>query len=130
MANSPAFGSAPILDIAQISTANANRDGSGTIVTVASGTPTGKVISNVQIKDTVNSSGGMVRFFVSPDSGTTNRLYTEVPVTAVTVGGTTAGFETTVPALIGLLLPGTATQLRAATQNSEAINIVVTSSGL
>jgi len=130
MATNPAFANTPIIDVGQVTTANTNRDGTGTIVTIASGTTNGKFLQNVQIKHTSTSAAGMVRFFVSPDGGATNRLYTEVPVTAITPGSNVATFETTVPILVGLTLPGTAALLRASTQNTEVINIIVSSGSL
>jgi hypothetical protein len=130
MATEPQFAATPILEVAQISTANTNRDGTGTIVTLASGTDAGKRISRVTIQATGTTTGGMIRFYFSPDGGTTNRLIGEVAVIAATPSGTVSAFSTLATALAGLILPGTSAQLRASTHNAETFNILVESGGL
>jgi hypothetical protein len=130
MATEPQFAATPILEVAQVTAANTNRDGTGTIVTVASGTAAGKRISRVTIQATGTTTAGMIRFYFSPDGGTTNRLIGEVAVTAATPSGTVSAFSTLATALVGLILPGTSAQLRASTHNAETFNILIESGGL
>lgn len=131
MVTQPQFAAVPLLDIAQISAANANRDGTGTTVLVASGTAAGKRIERVLIKGAgPSSTAGMVRFYLSLDSGATKRLIAEVPVGAVSPSANVATFSAYCPELAGLKLPAVATQLLASTHYGEAFNIIVESGGL
>lgn len=135
MATTAQYSTAPTIDVSQVTTANTNRDGTGTTVeiaagpTTASGSGVGKRIVGVMIAATGTTTAGMIRFFISVDGGTTKRLIAETIVTAITVSATVPAFSTSVPSLVGIVLPGqvsTNTQkLYAATNNSETFNIVV-----
>lgn len=134
MATTAQFTAQPIIDIAQVSTANTNRDGTGTIVTVASGPSTaaaagvGKRITRVSVIATGSTTAGVIRFYLSTDNGTTNRLVCERLVPAVTPSTSTTVFRTEVAELIGLMLVGGGScLLRASTNNAETFNIVVES---
>lgn len=124
MAITAQYTSAGLTDQAQIGTANTNLDGTGTLGTVATGTTAGKVIEGVQIKAIVTTSAGMVRFFVSYDSGTTKRLLAEVPVTAVTKSASVAAFETVWVPPFPLVLTGTTSILYAATEVANSFNVI------
>lgn len=111
-------------DVAVVSAANTNRDGTGTIATVATGTADGKRVDNVRIKAIVTTTAGMIRFYYSPDSGTTNYLIGEVVVSAITVAAGTAGFEYDWTPPGGFIdLVATTDMLRASTHNAEAHNL-------
>ena len=135
MATTAQYSTSPTIDVSQISTANTNRDGSGTTVEIAAGPTTaagsgvGKRITGVQIQATGTTTQGMVRFFISVDGGTTKRLIEEIPVSAITPSSTTAAFATTVPGLIGCVLPGQVSantqKLYASTHNAETFNVIV-----
>lgn len=137
MATSAQYTTTPIVEYAQISTANTARDGTGTTALIASGpaiaqgSGVGKRIAKVFIKSAVTTTAGMVRFFISLDGGTTKRLITEVPVYVNSVGANSASFETTVPALEGLVLQGQVSSvgcnLYASTEKAETFNIIVVS---
>ena len=117
MATTAQFVAAPVIDITQIGpTANDGRTGAGTIGTnlflVCSG-PTfnaasgiGKRITRGVIHGVSGNSSGIVRFFMSPDSGTTRRMILEKPTFSTTVSSTTSSFRTEIPELVGLVLPG------------------------
>jgi len=120
----PIFAKPAVSDVAQVLTANANRDGTGTIATVATGSADGKRITNVHIKAIVTTTLGMIRFYYSADSGVTNRLIGEVVVAAITVGAGVSGFEFDwVPPGGVLNLVGTTDMLRASTHNAETFNL-------
>lgn len=130
MATTAQYAAQPFIDSAQISTANTGRDGTGTISSVSTGVGTagagvGKRINRVTVKATGTTTAGMVRFFYSPDGGTTKRLLTEVVVSAITVAASTAAYETTVSSLIGLVLPSSNDVLMASTEKAETFNIIV-----
>lgn len=75
-----------------ISTANSNRDGSGTLGTVLTpdNTLKGCNIQTIAIKAIVSTTFGMVRLFIY--NGTTNFLFREYQVQAVTKSGTVPAF--------------------------------------
>lgn len=121
----PVFTKPLVSDVAQVSAANAARDGSGTIVTLSTGTADGKRIENVHIKAIVSTTAGAIRFFYSPDAGVTNRLIAEVTVAVVNVAAGVPGFEADwVPPGGFLDLVGTSDMLRASTNNAEAANLL------
>lgn len=141
MASTAQYVAQPIVDIGQVLTANTARDGTGTIVTIASGPTTapgsgvGKRVTRVSItrsQTTGSSAATVVCFFYSPDNGTTNRLIAEVAVPAYTVSTTSAQVVVEVPSLIGFVIPGAATNapcIRASTQvvQTAALNVIIES---
>jgi hypothetical protein len=134
MATTAQFTAQPIIDIAQVSTANTSRDGTGTIVTVATGPASaagsgvGKRINRVVVHATGTTTAGVIRFFVSLDSGTTNRLILERLVPAITPSTSTVAFRSEIGELVGMILPGGgAAMIRASTNNAETFNITVES---
>jgi hypothetical protein len=131
MASSPNFASTALApDLIQISTANTNRDGTGTAGTLTTGTTSGVVLENVVVTATGTTTAGMIRFFLSIDGGTNKRLICERVVTAKTPSGTVNAFSTTVPELVGLVLLTTNTVLYASTNNAETFNILTQKAGL
>lgn len=122
---SPVFTKPLAPDAAQVSAANTNRDGTGTIATLSTGIADGKRVENVRIKAIVTTTAGMIRFYYSPDGGVTNRLIGEVVVAAISVTASVAGFESDwVPPGGFLDLVGTSDMLRASTHNAEAQNLL------
>lgn len=128
MATNPNYASTPRNAVAQISAANTNRDGTGTIVTVIAGAANGTRVDDITIVATGTTTAGMVRLFLSLDNGTTNRLLREIPVTAATPSGTVQAFRAELFDL-GIILPNATALLRAATHNAEAFNVIVTRAG-
>jgi hypothetical protein len=125
MAAAPIFTATPRMVVAQVSAANTNRDGTGTIVDLITGVAAGTRINKITIKAIVTTTAGIVRIYFY--DGTNTRLYREVPVTAITVSTSVAGFEyellfddSDAPVL------ATNTQkLQASTHNAETFNIIV-----
>lgn len=131
MAAAPAYASTPLKpDIVQISAANTNRDGTGTLVSVTVGTAQGVVTEQVRVSAVGVTTAGMVRFFLSNDGGATKRFLCEIAVTAITPSATQAGFTKVVDDLTGLTLFDTQTILYAATHNAEIFNIFHHKAGL
>jgi hypothetical protein len=122
----PIFSLTPFIASAQVSAANTNRDGTGTIVTVTAGTPNGRRVDRINIKGTVTTTAGMVRLYI--DDGTNVRLWKEIPVTAITVSASAAGFESSISPTDQfaplLVLPSSSYILKASTHNAEAINVI------
>jgi hypothetical protein len=126
MAAQPAYANVPKAAVTAISTANTNRDGTGTLGTVFTAGTSGSRIDRIVVQATGTTTAGMVRLFLH--NGTTAFLYDEVPVSATTPSATVQAFAATLeafsaPRLMPLVLQ-TGWSLRASTHNAESFNIV------
>lgn len=110
---------------AQISTANTNRNGTGTIVSVISGASSGTRVDDISIVATGTTTAGVVRLFIS--DGTNIRLWQEILVTAITPSTTVQVWSYTL--LNQALLLKSGWSLQASTNNSETFNVLVTRAG-
>jgi hypothetical protein len=121
----PIFTLTPRIQSARISTANTARDGTGSLSSVITGATDGTRIDRIVICATVTTTAGMVRLFI--DDGTNVRLWREVPVTAITVGASTAAFTSTIssPDSLPLLVLPLNYILKAGTHNAEQIDVIV-----
>lgn len=125
MATAPQFVSTPKSPAVLISTANTNRDGTGTIGTVFTAGTNGSRIDKIIICARATTTAGNIRFYIH--DGSNYFLFKEVPVVAITPSATTPTFsavlsqeiETTLP----LILP-TGYSLRVSTEKAEAFNII------
>lgn len=124
-ANSVQFTATPGIALAQVSAANTNRDGSGTVVTLLAGSATGRRINKITVKAIATSTAGMVRIYLY--DGTNTRLYFEVGVTAITASASVATFISTTLYYDSdaPILPSTSWELRGSTHNAETFNIIV-----
>jgi hypothetical protein len=86
MALSPQYASTPINSAVNIATANALRDGTGTLGTLITASGNGIRVDDIYITATGTTTAGTVRMFLS--NGTTNYLIQELIVSAVTVSST------------------------------------------
>lgn len=109
-----------VLGMANISTANSNLDGTGTMtdVVVAADDVT---INRVVVKATTTTTEGMVRLFVQ-DSVSTKLLH-EVQIGSKTCSGTVPSTSQVVEFQKGFVLKKGA-RLRASTQVAESFNII------
>lgn len=121
MASSPGFAATPRCAIAQISSANTLRDGTGTIGTVFTAGASGSRIETVVITATGTTTAGMVRLFVH--NGSTAYLLQEVPVYAITPSSTVPSFYAMIGFENGFIIP-TGYSLRASTHNAETFNVI------
>lgn len=126
MSTSAQYASTPKCGVGQVSVANTNRDGTGTIVTVFSAGASGSRIDAIDLKAVGTTTAGMIRLFIH--DGTNACLLTEVPVTAITPSGTLPSWEAqlntnTMTQVLPLVLP-TGYSLRAATNNAETFNVI------
>jgi hypothetical protein len=134
MATSAQFTAQPILEYAQVTTADTSRTAPTNVVeitagpNVSPGNGIGKRLIRVTVQSTAATTAGVIRFFLSLDSGTTDRLICEKIVPAVTPSTSVAAWRTEVAELVGLILPGgTANKIYATTNNTETFNIIVES---
>ena len=128
MSTAPQYAATPRFDAETISTANTNRDGTGTIGTVFTAGASGSRVDRITIKATGTTTSGMVRLYVY--DGATYFLYREIAVSAITPSGTTATFSSAMSSNnaqdighLPLILP-TGHSLRASTHNAESFNIL------
>ena len=109
----------------QVTTANTNRDGTGTIVTVLTAGASGTRIDDIYMVGTGTTTAGVIRLFVH--DGTNARLLSETLVTAITPSTTVHVWSNTLLSQ-GIVLK-TGYSLRASTQIGETFNIIVTRAG-
>lgn len=126
MALDPQFAATPKLGAASISTANTNRDGTGTLGTVITAGSLGTRLRGVVVKATGSTTDGMVRLFLH--DGTTSHLWKEIPVGAITPAANVEAFaavlnESTNPELFPIMLAN-GWSLRAGTHNAEAFRVL------
>jgi hypothetical protein len=120
MANAPQFATTPRIGLGQVTAANTNRDGTGTLVNIITGVAAGTRIQEVVIQATGTTTAGMVRLYLF--DGTNNRLFDEFVVSAITVGASTAAFRTS-KSYDNLTLPSASWILKASTHNAETFNV-------
>lgn len=120
MGTTPSYANTPrVIDVATVSAANTNRDGTGTIVTIATGAASGTRINQVVTQPVVTTTAGMIRLYISVDGGSTWNLFDELPVAAVTVSASVPGARNEAN-YTSLVLTGTTNKLGASTHNAEA----------
>jgi len=117
VATTPLYASVLRGDLVQVSsTANANRDGTGTITTLCAGVAAGTRIDRIDFAASGDLADGCISIFVSSDTGTTWRY-----IGGVDYGNPAAGSATVLPWAApwvaprgGVHLPGTAFLIGAA----------------
>lgn len=119
MATDPQFAATPGLEHGQVSTANTNRDGTGTIATILTAGSNGTKIEEITVQATATTTAGMVRLYLH--DGTNARLFDEFGVPAVTPSASVACWRQT-RTYTNLVLP-TGWSLRASTHNAETFNV-------
>ena len=116
----PIFTLTPQIGYGQISAANTNRDGTGTIVDILTGATYGTRIDKITVTATGTTTAGMVRLYLY--TGSLTRLFMEVSVVAATPSATVQVFTQTVVFDHGVVLP-TDWKLQASTHNAEVFNV-------
>ena len=110
---------------AQVTTANALRNGTGTIVSVFTAGASGSRIDDIYMVATTATTANVIRLFIS--DGTNIRLLSETIVPIVTPS-TTVPVWSNVLLSQGIVLPS-GYSLQASTNNTETYNILVTRAG-
>ena len=118
----PVFTQSPVCGIAQISSANTNRDGTGSLGTVYTAGANGGRIELIRVKATVTTTAGMVRIYVSTNGGTNKYLWAEISIGANTVSASNPGAEGEFSPTKPLMLPASAI-VYASTHNAETFNV-------
>jgi hypothetical protein len=123
MSNSINYASTPKIGSVGISTANTNRDGTGTVGTVVSAGASGSKINRIILQALVTTTAGMIRLFLH--DGSNFRPLREVPVSAITVSASVSAWHDEI-VFADLVLPS-GWSIRASTHNAESM--VVTALG-
>jgi hypothetical protein len=129
MATAPNFVGSPRVEIAQATTANTNRDGTGTIATVFIAGTNGSRIDKIDVQAIVTTTAGALRWYIH--DGTNARMFLETIVQANTVGTTVPGWRATLEeeGISGEVFPiilETGQSLRVSTHNAETFNVIAT----
>lgn len=125
MSTTAQYAATPRAALGQVSTANTNRDGTGTLATIFTAGASGSRIDDIYIAATGTTTAGVVRLFLY--DGTNNRLWLEILVTAVTPSTTVQVWNYTLLNQ-ALILPVNYV-LKGSTNNAETFNINVTRAG-
>lgn len=120
MAASPAYTATPRTERATLSTANPNRDGTGTIVNLFTAGANGSRVERITICATGTTTAGMIRFYLF--GGTNTDLWLEVPVLAISPSGTTKSFYVQLASLSFILSSGKS--ITASTNNAESFRLI------
>lgn len=120
---SPIFPLTPVAALGQVSAANTNRDGTGTLVDILTGAANGTRVQKITVKATGTTTAGMVRLYLY--NGTITRLWKEVEVAAITPSASVKTFEKEIELFgeLALHLPANYV-LRASTHNAETFNVL------
>lgn len=121
----PIFTKAPVIMMGAVTVANANLDGTGAIVSLGNGGADGARLDVVEVKAEVTTTAGMVRIFLSDDSGVTWELFAEIPVEAIVPAAAVEAFSAELIFSKPLNLPDTLWEIGASTENAEAMNVYV-----
>jgi hypothetical protein len=122
MASSPSFIGTPRLGVVNVSAANTNRDGTGTITEVLAGVTAGTRVLEVKAKVAAGFSDAVVNIFLSTDSGATWRLFDAIPVIIQAADTITDSYEAS--ALYdNLILAGAGYRLGVTTTIAQSTNV-------
>ncbi len=119
----PVFVQVPFARVARISAANTARDGTGTVVTIATAGSNGSRVDRIVIQADGTTTAGVVRLFVY--DGSAYHLWKEVLVTAITPSATIEAFRAELARGDGqpVLDLESGFSLRAATHNAEGFQV-------
>lgn len=120
MAAAPAYTATPRTERAEISTANTNRDGTGTIVNLFTAGANGSRLERITICATGTTTDGIIRLYLY--DGTNTDLWKEIPVTAVTPSGTVLAYTIQLISLAFILSNGKS--IKVSTQKAENFRVI------
>ena len=119
MSTTAQYAATPKVGMGTLSVANANLDGTGTLVTVFTAGASGSRIDLVTVKSTGTTTNGVIRLFIH--NGTTAYLLTEIESLAVTPASNVKAWEQGVQ--LNLVIP-TGYSLRASASKAETFNVI------
>ena len=104
-----------------ISTANSNLNGTGSMGTVLTGALDGTLIKSVTIKAAGSTSEGMVRLFINPGGGPNIFLFKEIPIPASVQTAEQPAVVVTIRCNFTL---NSGDLLKASTQVADSFNVI------
>lgn len=119
MATSPTYASTPRIGVANFSTANTNRDGTGTIVDILTGVAAGTRIERIIMKATGDPADSIATIFIH--NGTSYFLFDEIDLGNPAAASTTVESWRFEKAYSDLILPSTSYKM------GMAITVALTS---
>lgn len=118
----PVFALTAHLAVAELSAANTNRDGTGTIVDLFTPTSFGSRPRMIKAVAKAATTSGMINFFLH--DGTSYKYWTAIPVTAITPSATTVAWEGYMdPAELELLDMQSTWKIGCAPTQAETFNV-------
>ena len=108
----PSFAIVPRAAVAAVSTANTNRDGTGTIVDIITGVAVGTKITSIALQATGDPADSIVTIFLH--NGTSYFLYDEVDLGNPAAASTTVSGNRVTRSYSDLVLPSASWKLAAA----------------
>lgn len=112
MATAPSFIGTPRIGVGAVSTANTNRDGTGTIVDIITGAATGTRILEVVFKATDDPADCTVTLFLY--DGTNSHIFDEIDLGNPAAGSATVASYRGTLTYANLVLPSASWKLQAA----------------
>jgi hypothetical protein len=112
MANVPAFASTPRIGFGAVSTANTNRDGTGTIVDIITGVAAGTRVNRVVLQTTGDPADSIITLFLY--DGAAYRLFDEIDLGNPAAASTTVTGAHYERSYTDLVLPSASWKLAAA----------------
>lgn len=112
MASVPAYASVTRMGVAAVSTANTNKDGTGTIVDILTGVAAGTKVERIVVKATGDPADSLLTLFIY--NGTSYFLFDEVDLGNPAAGSTTVETYRYEKAYSNLYLPSSSHKLAAA----------------
>lgn len=103
MAADPSFASTPRLAVGSVSTANTNRDGTGTIVSILTAGSSGTLITQVSVQSTSDPADGIITLFLN--DGTTTWLFDEIDTDNPAAASTTVSAYRVTRTYTNLVIP-------------------------
>lgn len=127
MATNPSFIGVPNITQVNVSTANTNLDGSGTVTSLITGAAAGTRVLEVNAQIAITPAGAstasIVRVFLSTDSGSTWRLFDEITL-ASTTSSNSAKSTRNVATYANLVLKDATQRLGVTTSVSQSTNVI------
>lgn len=124
MATAPAYAATPKLGVGQVTTANTNRDGTGTLATLFTAGAQGSVVYQLEYINEGTVAANIIRFYISTDGGTTKRLWREFLTVANTPSATVAALRV-IEQLDNFVLPASAIMYASVHTTGEKYDIAV-----
>lgn len=120
MSQTANFAATPRREIADISAANTNRDGTGTIVSGFTSGASGSRVDRIEFKAVGVTTAGMLRAYLKDGAGAW-KLWREYPVDAITPSASVATFTVRDDDIGAVLKSGM--QIGYSTHNAEAFAV-------